>query len=132
MKHIILLQTCQENIYYFERHITVKSSTNLFSVLCSIPFSSPVCLLVTPIDITTIASQIGVLMGYTIFAWAACLLSDKYNPGSGVLHQFFVARFSRRKQIGPNQIKGFVKIRRQNYLKSMKKGVNCIEIKEKN
>ncbi len=40
----ILLQTCQLNIDYFERHITVKSSTNPFSV----PFSSPVCILIIP------------------------------------------------------------------------------------
>ncbi len=35
-KCAILLQNCQENIYYFERHTTVKSSTNPFSI----PFSS--------------------------------------------------------------------------------------------
>ncbi len=58
VKHIILLQTgrnmqfcyttCQEKIYYFERHITIKSSINAFSVPFSIPFSSPVCLLEIP------------------------------------------------------------------------------------
>ncbi len=45
----ILLQTCQENIYNFERHITLNSSTNPFSVLFSILFYSPVRLLVIPI-----------------------------------------------------------------------------------
>ncbi len=56
VKHIILLQTerkvlfcdtfCQENIYYFVRHITVKYLSNPFSVPSSIPFSSLVHLLV--------------------------------------------------------------------------------------
>ncbi len=41
----ILLQTCQESIYYFEWYIPVKSSANPFSVPFSIPFSIPVRLL---------------------------------------------------------------------------------------
>ncbi len=56
MKNISLLQTdtnvqlqnCQENIYYFERYITVKSSTNPFSIPFSVPFCSPVRLLIMP------------------------------------------------------------------------------------
>ncbi len=40
-KCAIFLQTCQGNIYYFERHITVESSTNPFSVLFSTLFPGP-------------------------------------------------------------------------------------------
>ncbi len=44
----ILLQTCQ-GTYIILKDISVKSSTNPFSVLFSIPFSSPVRLLVIPL-----------------------------------------------------------------------------------
>ncbi len=45
---VILLQSCLENLYYFERHVTVKYSTNPFSiphVPFFVPFSGPVCCL---------------------------------------------------------------------------------------
>ncbi len=59
----ILLQTCQGNIYYFERHITVNFLTNPFSVLFSIQFSSPVRLLVNPMPGVVLRLQDSLSLG---------------------------------------------------------------------
>ncbi len=64
-KCTILLQTCVVNVFYFERHITVKSSTNPFSV----PFSSPVCLLVIPLLFRVVSLHIAVSHCIALSPW---------------------------------------------------------------
>ncbi len=58
--------------------------------------------------------------------WLYTLLSSDVmvmSPG-GILHKIFV---STCRTIGPNRIKGFMKMSVQKDFKSMKKGVNWIE-----
>ncbi len=56
------------------------------------------------------------------------ILGPIYNySAGGDFIKFSVVGFSRQTQIGPNQIYGFVKMRGQKDLKSLKKGVNWIE-----
>ncbi len=53
--------------------------------------------------------------------------SIPFLSGGGVLHQIVGSQVQHMNKIGPNQIQGFVKMRGQKDLKSMKKGVNWIE-----